>query len=237
MSETKSQVRVGLQLVDRLLAKIVDGAYGDAGRLPSERELSVTLEASRASVREALQTLTQWGVIETKAGSGAVVKPVREWRLDVLPLYASQQGFGLSQGMQLIRDVMELRRGLYRDIAERAGVRGVHPRRLAPARDAVERAWACREDAARFGHLDLEVMRRVLEAAGMLPSLWMLNQLAGVYAPIMQSSATAIPVPESYREAHQNLFTALENRDSEAAKEAIDVYLAQMEAALLCRAA
>ena len=78
-------------------------------------------------------------------------------------------------------------------------------------------------------------MRRVLEAAGMLPSLWMLNQLAGVYAPIMQSSATAIPVPESYREAHQNLFTALENRDSEAAKEAIDVYLAQMEAALLCR--
>ncbi|OIK15488.1 hypothetical protein BIV60_09490 [Bacillus sp. MUM 116] len=42
--------------------------------LPSERELAKWLEVSRTSVREALQTLSEKGVITKKIGKGAFVK-------------------------------------------------------------------------------------------------------------------------------------------------------------------
>ncbi|MGM0875403.1 MAG: FadR/GntR family transcriptional regulator [Bacillota bacterium] len=43
-------------------------------KLPSERELVQLLEVGRSSVREALQTLTERGIIEKQAGKGAYLK-------------------------------------------------------------------------------------------------------------------------------------------------------------------
>ena len=76
--------KTGDQVANRLLGRIVDGQYGPQGRLPSERDLVNEMEVSRASVREALQLLHQWGVVAIRPGSGAQVRPASEWQLDVL---------------------------------------------------------------------------------------------------------------------------------------------------------
>lgn len=229
--------KIGQQVANRLLARIVDGVYGSAGRLPSERELSQEMEASRASIREALQILEQWSVVCIRPGSGTLVRPVREWQLDVLRAAPEQPALPWKDANSITEELLQLRRAFYRDVAERMGLRGVPPYALNAARAAVERAWACRAQPAVFGMLELDVMRRLLEAAGMLPSLWMLNQLASVYGPILQARAQhAIPV-ELFRAVHLEFFDCLERRDVSGAIQAVDDYLEGVEEALYVEAA
>ena len=109
--------KIGQQVANRLLSRIVDGLYGREGRLPSERELSVQMEASRPSVREALQILEQWSVVSIRPGSGTVVRPVREWQLDVLRAAPSQPELPWNQGTAITDELLQIRRGFYRDVA------------------------------------------------------------------------------------------------------------------------
>ena len=229
--------KIGQQVANRLLARIVDGVYGSAGRLPSERELTQEMDVSRASIREALQILEQWSVVCIRPGSGTLVRPVREWQLDVLRAAPEQPALPWNDANSITEELLQLRRAFYRDIAERMGLRGVPPHALNAARAAVERAWVCRAQPAVFGMLELDVMRRLLEAAGMLPSLWMLNQLASVYGPILQARAQhAIPV-ELFRAVHLEFFDCLERKDVSGAIQAVDNYLEGVEEALYVEAA
>ncbi len=66
-------------VVDDIIAQIkglMRGNHFPAGsKLPSERELARRLGVSRPSVREALRTLEQIGVLDTRQGSGTQVAP------------------------------------------------------------------------------------------------------------------------------------------------------------------
>lgn len=55
-------------VVDRLVTAVALGLYVPAQQLPPERELATMLGVSRASVREALQQLTENGYLEVRRG-------------------------------------------------------------------------------------------------------------------------------------------------------------------------
>lgn len=55
---------------DRLVTAIAVGEYSPGERLPPERELAATLGVSRVTVRQALQQVTEMGLIETRRGRG-----------------------------------------------------------------------------------------------------------------------------------------------------------------------
>src|SRR3954469_23349492 len=61
------------QIAERLAADIRSGLLAPGERLPSERELSRSLEVSRASVREAIGALQVQGIVETRSGAGTFV--------------------------------------------------------------------------------------------------------------------------------------------------------------------
>lgn len=71
---TSSGERVSDRIAARLKAYIANGVFKAGDRLPSERDLSVRMGASRTSVREAIQQLTQLGLVETVHGGGSVVQ-------------------------------------------------------------------------------------------------------------------------------------------------------------------
>jgi DNA-binding FadR family transcriptional regulator len=58
------------QVADQLRALILDGEFPIGGRLPSESALAQQLGVSRATVREALRTLTAQNLIRTIKGRG-----------------------------------------------------------------------------------------------------------------------------------------------------------------------
>src|SRR5438552_15798764 len=72
---------------DKLLSDIVSGVHSAGSRLPAERELSRQLGASRPTLREALRRLGEWNLVEPRRGSGVVVRPYRDWSIEVLAAY------------------------------------------------------------------------------------------------------------------------------------------------------
>src|SRR6187549_683367 len=72
---------------EKLLSDIVRGTYRSGARLPAEREMARLLGASRPTLREALRRLGEWNLVEPRRGSGIVVRPQREWTIEVLPAF------------------------------------------------------------------------------------------------------------------------------------------------------
>lgn len=71
-------------IVQQLLEQMQTGKLQTGDRLPTERQLMEILNVSRASVREALQTLTGMGVIEARVGEGTFVKAMKpHWALEL----------------------------------------------------------------------------------------------------------------------------------------------------------
>ena len=72
-------------LTDRLITAIAVGEYSPGERLPPERDLAAALGVSRATVRQALQHVTELGLIEIRRGrAGGAFVASASWE-DVAP--------------------------------------------------------------------------------------------------------------------------------------------------------
>lgn len=64
------------QIVDTIIASIVDGRLKSGDRLLNERKLAQQYGVSRVPLREALRSLRQMGIIVTKHGIGTFINEV-----------------------------------------------------------------------------------------------------------------------------------------------------------------
>lgn len=221
-------------VVQPLVAGILDGTYPAGARLPAERELAARLGVARVTVRAALRRLIEWGVVTTRQGSGAVVRPRREWTADALaPALTHALASGdLASLLLLARDGLELRRSLVLDLVGRAAGR-VARGALDGARAVVRAAWAKRGDARAFVPLDRELLPHVLEAAGMWPSLWLINSLAPSYLAAVGGITQHLAVPAPYEHAHLTMLDAIEAGDGPRARAVFGAYLDELDRALV----
>lgn len=67
MEENKKEYEKAIDYIRQLIA---DGKLQSGSRLPTERTIADTLHISRNSTREALRTLENMGIMESKQGSG-----------------------------------------------------------------------------------------------------------------------------------------------------------------------
>lgn len=75
-----SNIPVYIQIHDKIKVDIENGVWAIGDRLPSERELATHFNVSRMTLRQAIQTLADEGILERKIGSGTYVarKKVQE---------------------------------------------------------------------------------------------------------------------------------------------------------------
>ena len=73
-------IPIYLQIHDKIKEDIEKGVWSIGDRLPSERELALKFDVSRMTLRQAIQTLADEGILERKIGSGTYVarKKVQE---------------------------------------------------------------------------------------------------------------------------------------------------------------
>jgi DNA-binding FadR family transcriptional regulator len=220
---------------ERLLRDIVSGRHDAGQRLPAERDLARQLGASRPTLREALRRLGEWRMVEARRGSGVVVRPARDWSFAALPAYLGlgAPGLGPDKLGQLVTDMLGVRRGLFVEV-----LRQVAPRiatgyaALANARKAISAAWDARADRAEFVLRDLDVFRSIVEAAGFLPAVWILNDVADVYLDV----ARGLPIhrtPDDYAASYTAVVDALERGQGDKAVAELDAYLARHDRRLL----
>jgi GntR family transcriptional repressor for pyruvate dehydrogenase complex len=106
-------------VLDQLLDQIRDGRLKPGDRLPTESELMAVFEVGRSSIREALRGLITLGLIETKAGRGAIVRHGAESPI-------ARVGFRVSVDQLNARsllDLLEVREALEGQAAEYAARR------------------------------------------------------------------------------------------------------------------
>src|ERR1700712_5164361 len=112
--------RVAEEIAEQLRSLILTGQYPPGSKLPPERELSKRLRVNRASLREALKKLEHLGLVRIRQGDGTRVQNFMETGgielvQHLLPLAAAKP--------ELIRDLLEFRQILGREIARLAAAR------------------------------------------------------------------------------------------------------------------
>lgn len=219
---------------DTILADIVRGHYPAGARLPAERELARILGASRPTLREALRRLGEWNLVEPRRGSGVVVRPMHEWSIEVLPAFLrwGRPGPGQPTIARMLVDLLALRRMLFVDVVRLVAAR-IQPGGTIAARAALERAWALRDAGAAFQREDFGVIRGVVEAAGLLPALWVLNRVSGVYLEVAETLSAQFKPPADYLEAHTRFLDALDAGDADGAVALVTDYLERHDSKLV----
>jgi GntR family transcriptional regulator, transcriptional repressor for pyruvate dehydrogenase complex len=158
-----------------LRAAILDGTHAPETALPSERQLSDELGASRHAVREALKRLQQAGLISISQGGAT---RVRDWRRHgglELMLALGAEGEPPPEGLGLVRSLFEMRASVGADAARLAARRADDATRAELGARAAALA-AAEDPVARTAIYDV-IWDRIIDASANLAYRLALNTL------------------------------------------------------------
>ncbi|HEY5949079.1 MAG TPA: GntR family transcriptional regulator [Kofleriaceae bacterium] len=215
------------QVFEKLLSDIVSGVHPAGSRLPAERELSRQLGASRPTLREALRRLGEWSLVEPRRGSGVVVRPYRDWSIEVLAAYLryGKPEQGQPTIGRILIDMLAVRRAVVLEVIRLTASR-IPKGGTAGARAAMARAWSLRGTNA-FPREDFEVMRQIAEVARFTPGLWLLNRIAKLWLDAAGEVAFAIKLPDDYVAVYSKFFDLLEQGNADEACQHMGEYFSR----------
>ncbi|WP_284948066.1 FadR/GntR family transcriptional regulator [Acidisoma cladoniae] len=221
-----SEVKAGLskrtmreQIADKITAMIVSGLLRPDDELPSERDLAVTLDVSRETIRGALQYLAALGMVEIAHGSRSRVVDMARWatkpqRQDDVQRYTA----------------LEVHNA--RCLVEVAGVRtaalSITPSALGRLRHLVHQQTGMLNDPVSFQISDMEFHTTIYEASNNRLLTAFLTDIYG-YALDMRRRALLVPnaVEKSLRD-HEIILTAIGRADADGAAIAMSAHLTRV---------
>jgi GntR family transcriptional regulator, transcriptional repressor for pyruvate dehydrogenase complex len=169
------------EVFDQLLAGVLDGELAPGSTLPAERALSEALGVNRQAVREALQRLSQAGVVDIRHGGGTQVLDYRDGAgLDLLPALLLTGDGGPDAAV--VRSLMELRACLGPEIARRCAQRCT----TAIAQAVLDTAarMLAEDDLPALAAADLELWELLVDGSENIAYRLAFNALRRTYAPI-----------------------------------------------------
>jgi len=210
----------------QLLTEILGGQYPPDSRLPIEPDLCGRLDVSRATLREAMKSLQQRGVIRIEQGRGSFVNPRESWSaLDPL-LLAARSGAPGGPAEEWSRKLWECRRIVEVGVAELAAERrtDVHLAEMGDALTAMGEAQQ-NGDVAAFTQADLGFHRALSQAVG--------NELiTALFDPISQlieeerlRTSRSIDRRQEAIDEHAAILRAVANGRPRAARRAMALHI------------
>ena len=102
MLDKKNSVPLYLQVRDFLRNEILQGTYTE--KIPPEYDLMNQFDVSRATIRRAIQTLIEEGVLESRQGLGTfvAVKPIEEWLGNLSTFYEIVAEMGMKPNIKVL---------------------------------------------------------------------------------------------------------------------------------------
>ena len=177
MAQAIRRALVSDQVFRLLCEQILSGRYEPGEKLPTQRTLAAELGVNMASIREAVKRLEQIRLVEVRHGDAM---RVRDWRaeggLDVVAHVLFRAG-GLDR--DTLASLLEARRLMLSEAARLAAERRT-PDQSARLSELAERI-ASAPDAAAAQALDFAFMTELVEAAGNLVFLLILNSIRQLY--------------------------------------------------------
>jgi len=174
---------------EQLRSEIVQGRIAANADLPSERELSQTMQVNRHAVREAVRRLEQAGLVQSQHGTGNKVLDFRQHAgLGLLPdLLVTADG---DINTAMVRSVLELRHALAPAVARACAQRGGPARADRIYGLAVE--LAAEDDLPLLQKYALDFWEEVVQGSDNLAYRLAFNSLRHLYEPTQEVLATVL---------------------------------------------
>ncbi|MCI2957067.1 FadR family transcriptional regulator [Agromyces atrinae] len=225
--EPVQRIRTYEQVMAQIEERILDGRLKAGDRLPSERELAISLGVSRPSLRESLRVLEALGIVEIRRGGGpdggaVLVSTPGDGMVNLLKLQIALSHFSWS-------DVLETRLSLEAWSVEEAAYRSNDDdhRALAEILDRMDDPGI---DSSEFNSLDAAFHMRIAESTGNALTAHFMGslrtaihrQMVEVYANLDDWRETARTV----RAEHREIFDAIVAADGPRASELVTRHIA-----------
>jgi GntR family transcriptional repressor for pyruvate dehydrogenase complex len=229
--EPIQQEKLSHGVIRQIESLILRGILRPGDRLPSERELSERMTVSRPSLREALADLQERGLLTSKAGAGVYVADVlgSAFAPALVKLFASHD--------EAVFDYISFRRDM-------EGLAAEHAARLASDTDLkvinaifekMELAHQKRNPAEE-AHLDADFHLSIIEASHNIIMLHMMRSMYELLREGVFYNRTMMFKQRTTRdtllEQHRTINDALQKRDAQAARKAVEAHLSFVEDAL-----
>jgi len=216
------KTRLYEEVVGQLHQLIDDGKLKAGDRLPSERELAETFRVSRSSVREAIKTLENEGMVISRPGSGTFITAVNVEA--IIPPLASL----LSQGKDALIDLFEMRCLVEPSIAALAAERATPADILrlkeiySQQEQQINRDTSAVDSDAAF---HLTIGRATHNAA--LQRL--VASIVEILKPIREKSLQTPGRAHKSLASHREILVAIERHDPELARQAMQRHIRAVE--------
>jgi GntR family transcriptional repressor for pyruvate dehydrogenase complex len=217
------------QVFHRLVSDVLASRYAPGERLPTQRALAAELGVNMASVREGVKRLEQLGLVEVRHGDAM---RVLDWRLhggpDVLVHLIARAG---SLDVEMVRAVMEARRLLLAESGRLAASRRSEAQAALLASLADQLAAA--GDDATAQHLDFAWFAVLIEAAGNVVFLLVMNSIRALYLENLELFRPIVSGREELLEHYRAAALAVRDGDGDEAAARIARLAAAQESRLL----
>jgi DNA-binding FadR family transcriptional regulator len=214
----------GVGAISAYLRRAIEtGAYSEGDRLPPERQLALTFDAARSTVRRALDQLEKAGLVSRRLGSGTYVGAAGTTHADLADQISP---------LQLIEARLSVE-----PYTTRLAVLHATRRHLDDMETVLARAEACVDDKDTFSRWDTEFHLLIAQASGnplLLNVYRQINQVR-LHAQwdAMKEKILTPEVITGYNRQHRGIFNALHERDAQAALALITEHLEQARDDLL----
>lgn len=200
---------------DDIIKYIIDRNMKPGDKLPTEPELSELVNAGRSTVREAMRTLATRNIVEIRQGSGTYISAKKGMIEDPFGL------FFIDDKKQLMRDLMDFRIQVEPDIAAMAALNATSED-LNAIRNALLDVELCLQLKSDFSEADNRFHQCVADSSKNLvtPRLIPLFSTVGRYVK-NEDTEFANDLLATYQE----IYEAIEKRDSIAAKDFMYLHL------------
>lgn len=192
-------------------------------KLPSERELTETLQVSRSSIRDAIRSLELMGLVEPRQGAGTIV---REPTADLL---ISPFTDVLKHKQGLVLELLEFRKMLEPALAARAA-QHVSREELRVMDDILCRQQAKLDKGEDAIEEDAEFHYAIAKASGNSVVLKVLDLLMDLLRDTRQRALQVPGRPQRSITGHRRIFAAIKRHDAEAATAAMSRHIGDIEA-------
>lgn len=221
-----SRNKLHQQIAAQIQELISQGKLKDGDQLPPERELASVFEVSRHSVREAIRTLEEKGVLQSRVGSGTYVIARDK------PSVADFLAWALEKEEDQLAETFQLRQMIEPKIAALAA-RNSNPALLQRLDRLMEQQRAATGDYTRLANLDELFHLALAEASGngiLFEVVRRINKLTG---GTRKGLAAFKPRRRQTIEGHTQIIEAIRQKDSHMAELAMRKHIREVQEVIL----
>ena len=221
--------RISSVIVDQIKEAVFQKRLIPGSKLPSERQLMEQFRASRVTIREALRTLEQFGILEIRRGmeGGAFIRnPDTKFINNFL-----QDMF--SMGKIKIPNLTEARMAV-EPFSVKLAAEHITQETLEKVRLNIQEAKECldknNKNDARL--LDLEFHRLIAQASQNPVIFFMIDSIMDIMENNISSIPLSVKPVERTNEYHEEIYEAIKNRDAQRAQDLMLKHIEEIQYAL-----